>query len=524
MAVATVLLAARTASANQCRTVAVDFTPASTVDRAAPQIVGWLETPDGTYVTTVFLTRSVGTYGLGNRPGRFDLNSGPLWPYGRRVTTFPVWSHRNGLAFPEVVFQNGDDGNISHPALQSTHEPHYCQPWVPDTAQWDAVTCATANAFTDKGQFSPTATTGYPPRADVARVVTELGSDAADVSQYQALNPFDAVSSATPPIGQQGGFLYTAPDAVADGDYVLMLEVALESDMNDSYNPEVYPSPPGLPWAAWGLPYRGQPSTLYRIPFRLSATADTETTGGYMGYGDPTGADGVLRSPDPTITTGADGTGEGRLAMANGYRARVQAQSEEDDIAPAAPAGMLVADPGARQAVLTFTAPGDDGTQGEVVAYEVRAAFGIDSIDASTFESAPEVLTAATIVPGGATQSIEIDGLLPQTDYTVGVRARDNCGNWSALSFTSFTTAARESGEVDACFVATAAYGSVLANDVGVLRRFRDRVLRRSAIGELAVESYYTFGPALAGLVGESDLLRASARGALAPIVTAVKH
>ena len=84
---------------------------------------------------------------------------------------------------------------------------------------------------------------------------------------------------------------------------------------------------------------------------------------------------------------------------------------------------------------------------------------------------------------------------------------------------TQIMTGEREVGTVDACFVATAAYGSVLANDVTVLRSFRDSVLSTSVMGELAVQAYYTFGPALAGVIGESELLRATARTALVPVV-----
>jgi len=62
-----------------------------------------------------------------------------------------------------------------------------------------------------------------------------------------------------------------------------------------------------------------------------------------------------------------------------------------------------------------------------------------------------------------------------------------------------------------------------LANDVEMLRRFRDMFLQSSVLGELAVEAYYTFGPAIAGVVGESELLRATARGVLSPIVMIVK-
>ena len=82
-----------------------------------------------------------------------------------------------------------------------------------------------------------------------------------------------------------------------------------------------------------------------------------------------------------------------------------------------------------------------------------------------------------------------------------------------------FTTPERAYGEVDACFIATAAYGSPLAAEVQMLRGVRDSLLRKSVLGELAVEAYYTFGPAAAGVISESELLRATARELIAPIV-----
>jgi hypothetical protein len=87
-----------------------------------------------------------------------------------------------------------------------------------------------------------------------------------------------------------------------------------------------------------------------------------------------------------------------------------------------------------------------------------------------------------------------------------------------------FRTAEVVGGTVDACFVATAAYGTAMANDVELLRHFRDAMLQTTVLGELAVETYYTFGPAVAGGVGESELLRATARDALAPIVQRVRQ
>ena len=113
---------------------------------------------------------------------------------------------------------------------------------------------------------------------------------------------------------------------------------------------------------------------------------------------------------------------------------------------------------------------------------------------------------------------------MPETDYWIGVRAYDGCHNGGDVAITKITTAARVSGAVDACFVATAAYGSMMANDVEMLRHFRDSMLQTNALGELAVETYYTFGPAIAGVVGESDLLRSTARDALRPIIERVRR
>src|SRR5688572_9013104 len=77
-----------------CHEIDVDFMPAEIQSaahmRAPSQIVAWVEDANGVYVDTVFITQQTGSYGLGNRPGRYDFNSGPKWPYGRRVNVFPI--------------------------------------------------------------------------------------------------------------------------------------------------------------------------------------------------------------------------------------------------------------------------------------------------------------------------------------------------------------------------------------------------------------------------------------------------
>jgi hypothetical protein len=509
-----------------CRVINVDFTPGGIPagpqgPEIDPQIVAWLEKPSGEYVQTIYITDQTGRYGIGNRPGRFDFNSGPHWPYGRRITVFPVWASRHGIAFPRVDYQNADDNNLSHPFNESSHETHFCRPLQKIEAQWDAGTCA-SSIYTDKGVFG-SGTSGYPPRSDVSRIA---GMDSPSVDMYKTMNQFDAVSQATPRLGNPAQISWPIPSDLAMGDYVLFMEVSLEQDFNETYSVTKYPSPTGIPWSDYGVPYRGQPSVVYRVPFTVSDTETVATTDAYVGYGDPDGA-GTLHPPDATITTNMPNRGASRILLTSQdgqmFRLRVDARPERDYVAPSAPGNMVVTDAQPRGATLTFAAPGDDGLIGKVKGYEVRYLVGDAPITEANFASANELPFDAAIVPAGEPQELALKNLLPETQYTIAVRAFDDCHNTSAITTATFTTAVRKIGEVDACFIATAAYGSLLANDVEMLRHFRDALLKHSVLGELAVETYYTFGPPVAGVIGESDLLRSTARDVLTPIVSWVR-
>ena len=265
---------------------------------------------------------------------------------------------------------------------------------------------------------------------------------------------------------------------------------------------------------------------MFNAPFAIGGTESIATSLSYIGYGDPAGLDGVIRPPDATITTDTPGTGASRLELvSNGatmYRLRVDAKPEIDAGPPGMPTGLTSTAITSTTATLTFVAPSGDGQLGMVSGYEIRLRAN-DPMTADNFEDSMPV--TATVIPtaAGGIQEIDLQGLLPTTNYWVGVSAYDDCHNDSPIAIYALTTSDRVSGEVDACFVATAAYGSVMANDVELLRHFRDSLLQSTVLGELAVESYYTFGPAVAGVVGESELLRATARDALAPIVARVR-
>jgi uncharacterized repeat protein (TIGR01451 family) len=69
------------------------------------------------------------------------------------------------------------------------------------------------------------------------------------------------------------------------------------------------------------------------------------------------------------------------------------------------------------------------------------------------------------------------------------------------------------------CFIATAAYGSPMAEDVRYLRAFRDQYLLTSSLGRWLVKQYYRLSPPLADALRAHDGWRAAVRTALSPLV-----
>jgi uncharacterized repeat protein (TIGR02543 family) len=73
------------------------------------------------------------------------------------------------------------------------------------------------------------------------------------------------------------------------------------------------------------------------------------------------------------------------------------------------------------------------------------------------------------------------------------------------------------------CFIATAAYGSPTAEQLDVLRGFRDGVLLESAAGSQFVALYYRLSPSIADFISENSFLRTLVRELLIdPVVWVV--
>jgi len=124
-------------------------------------------------------------------------------------------------------------------------------------------------------------------------------------------------------------------------------------------------------------------------------------------------------------------------------------------------------------------------------------------------------------VQGAPGDVIELDfgGLSPETTYHVAVRAIDQCNAPGPITSAEVTTTPIHFTTVSPCFVATAAWGTPMAAEIGALRRFRDRHLRSHAPGRALVALYEDWGPGAADWIRGSEERRAVTRAALAPVV-----
>ena len=119
----------------------------------------------------------------------------------------------------------------------------------------------------------------------------------------------------------------------------------------------------------------------------------------------------------------------------------------------------------------------------------------------------------------GETVELDIGSLQWETAYYIGLRARDGCNESSPIIVAQVETLPIQFTTVSPCFVATAAYGSPLAEEIGALRRLRDRYLRPTAPGRALIALYEAVGPTLADAIREDDEARGVVRTLLAPLV-----
>jgi hypothetical protein len=129
--------------------------------------------------------------------------------------------------------------------------------------------------------------------------------------------------------------------------------------------------------------------------------------------------------------------------------------------------------------------------------------------------------TAWVSTAGNGTYSERLTGLASRTTYEFMAQLRYNAAVIEGVT-RPFTTAPGASPSF--CFVATAAYGTPTAEQIDVLREFRDVVLLESAAGSQFIALYYQLAPPISDLIARSDLSRILVRKLLVdPIVWIVE-
>jgi len=513
-----------------------------------PQIAVWIEKPDGKWVADLYVTRSVGLLGIGNRPGQALLKSDFRWPYGRRPMALPIWAHRRGKQYGYVVmggkcstrynpqnpsdttcpndFQGSpsdDDTTVAYHNPVSSTESYFCSPSGHRTTKQngvDVVTCA-SSFFGSKGWYAPGMHSPYPPRADLKMFGA---NDHPDAQRFAQDNDVAAVSGATPPAGLLAEPIrwYVAGD-IPDGSYVAWIEVNIESDFNAFWQPGKAVPEPHSEWNYLGYDFLGQPSIVYQVPFLLDRSGHRiATVSDYAGYGDWRGQSGVVNPPDSSISA-SGGSGADRLKLisdeSGSWRVKVSIGPCDAQTCgtPAPPAELDLSEVGDASVTVKFAVPAGPPAS----AYEVRYLAGMP-ITAENFMSALPA-TPTNLGPPGTIVSTHILGLSPKTKYYVAVRPKNCCGHAGDIVTGAAETAAAQFVTLSGCFIATAAYGSELAGEVATLRRFRDERLLKNPLGQAAVASYYALSPGLSAVLADSEPLRALARAALGPVARAAR-
>lgn len=162
---------------------------------------------------------------------------------------------------------------------------------------------------------------------------------------------------------------------------------------------------------------------------------------------------------------------------------------------------------------------------------------GVHVIKAGTSMAAPHVTGAVALLFQTAPTytSDQIKSLLignAATDSSTGAVPNNTWGYgklnvnaaYLALLNVPPPPAASSGGGGGGCFIATAAYGSAMADEVMILRDFRDRHLLTNPPGRAFVRYYYRYSPAIADYIRQHETSKIITRMSLWPLVHTIKY
>jgi hypothetical protein len=220
---------------------------------------------------------------------------------------------------------------------------------------------------------------------------------------------------------------------------------------------------------------------------KLSSAGNTLAYSTYLGGEDGDGGDGIaLDSSNNAYITGGTSSANFpttpdafQVANAGGYDAFVCKMSTGYNLAITHSAGGTVTTPG----VGTFF-------------YDAGTIVNLAAAPASGYQFdnwTGDIDTLAT--PSAANTTITMNG-----DYSI-------------------TANFKKSGGGQGCFIATAAYGTPMAQEIQILREFRDEYLLTNPVGRAFVDFYYKVSPPMAEFITEHPSLKPIVRAGLVPAV-----
>jgi len=120
---------------------------------------------------------------------------------------------------------------------------------------------------------------------------------------------------------------------------------------------------------------------------------------------------------------------------------------------------------------------------------------------------------------GNSTHAESLNRLSSNTEYDFKAQLKyeDTVIEGTTLQFTTETSPGPPPS--GGCFIATAAYGTPMAEEIQILRDFRDEYLLTNPMGQILVELYYRNSPPIAEFITEHPSLKPIVRAGLLPVV-----
>jgi hypothetical protein len=199
----------------------------------------------------------------------------------------------------------------------------------------------------------------------------------------------------------------------------------------------------------------------------------------------------------------------------------------------------IIAEPSEGYQFLKWT--GDVSTIDDVYAASTNIGMNASYSITATFKTShPEPMAQLTIssteggsviVPGEGTEYFPLGEEVPlvaQPDEghefirwsgDVDTIADVNAASTTIIMDSSQSIIANFSGSGLRCFIATAAYGTPMAEEIGILRKFRDEYLLTNPVGQALVGLYYRLSPPIAEFITEHPSLKPMVRTGLLPAV-----